>query len=195
METMGGNSSGGLTGGGIGSSGRNDDEATGGDNCGVISLKGEMSHGRGMRSRDEGPICFFTNGWDGSNGISSGVGDLFHGVGMIGVAPLCSGDGVSDGGNGVSVGSLLILGGSSYCSIDEYCCRCDPQGTKGSGGDTTWGGSTGGGLTLVGTWTNGDRSTRGGDGTLGTTGGSGMTSLGRDDDGWMNCRITGIGPT
>jgi len=47
----------------------------------------------------------------------------------------------------------------------------------------------------VGTWTNGDGSTRGGDGTLGTTGGSGMTFLDRDNDGWMNCRITGIGPT
>jgi len=47
----------------------------------------------------------------------------------------------------------------------------------------------------VGAWTNGDRSTRGGNGILGTTGGNGMTSLGRDDDGWMNCRITGMGPT
>jgi len=42
---------------------------------------------------------------------------------------------------------------------------------------------------------NGDRSTRGGDGTLGTTGGSSIISLGRDDDGWMNSRIIGIGPT
>jgi len=47
----------------------------------------------------------------------------------------------------------------------------------------------------MGAWTNGDGSTRGGDGTLGTTGGNGMTSLGRDDDGWMYCQITGIGPT
>jgi len=39
-------------------------------------------------------------------------------------------------------------------------------------------------------WTNGNGFARGGDGTLGTTGGSG-----RDDDGWMYCRITGIGPT
>jgi len=80
-----------------------------------------MSHGRGMRSRDEGPICFFTGDQDGGYGISSGVGDLFHSAGIIGVAPLCGGDGVSDGGNGMSVGSLLILGGGSYCSIDEYC--------------------------------------------------------------------------
>jgi len=41
---------------------------------------------------------------------------------------------------------------------------------------------------------NGDGSTRGGDGILGITVGSGMTSLGKDDDGWMNCRMTGIGP-
>ena len=47
----------------------------------------------------------------------------------------------------------------------------------------------------MGIGTNGDGSTRGGDGTLGTTGGNGMTSLGRVDDGWMNGRMTGIGPT
>jgi len=46
----------------------------------------------------------------------------------------------------------------------------------------------------VGTWTNGDGSTRSGDGTLGTTGGKGKTSFGKDDDGWMNCQMTGIGP-
>jgi len=147
IETIKGNSGEGSTGGCIGSSGRNDVEATGGDDCGVILWKGGMSHGRGMRSRDEGPMCFFTNGWDGGNGISSGVGDLFHGVGMIGVAPLCGGDGVSDGGNGMSVGSLSILGGSSYCSIDKYCRQCDPQGTRGRGGDAIWGGSASGGLT------------------------------------------------
>jgi len=37
-------------------------------------------------------------------------------------------------------------------------------------------------------------STRGGDSALGMTGGNGMTSLGRDDDGWINCWMTGIGP-
>ena len=42
---------------------------------------------------------------------------------------------------------------------------------------------------------NGDGFMRGGDGTLGTTGGKGTTSLGRDDDGWINDRITGMGPT
>jgi len=96
IETMRGNSGGGSTGSSIGSSGRNDDEATGGDDCGVIPLKGGMFHGRGMRSRDEGPMYFFTDGLDGGNGISSGVGDLFHGAGITGVAFLDGGDGVSD---------------------------------------------------------------------------------------------------
>jgi len=59
---MGGNSGGGSTGSGIGSSGRNDDEATGGDIRRVISLKGGMSHGRGIRSRDKGPMYLFTSG-------------------------------------------------------------------------------------------------------------------------------------
>ena len=43
--------------------------------------------------------------------------------------------------------------------------------------------------------TNGDGSRRGGDGTLGTTSGNSITSLGRDDNRWMNCRMTGIGST
>jgi len=198
IETMRGNSGDGSTGSGIGSSGRNDDEATGGDDHGVIPLKGGISHGRGMRSRDEGPTYRFTDGLDGGNGISSGVGDLFHGAGMIGVAALNGGDGVSDWGRSMLAGSgVLFIGtGGSYCSIDEYWHRCDPQGTKGSGGDATWGGSTGklGGVGTNG-GANGDGFTRGGDGTLGTTGGNAMTSLGNDDDGWMYCRITGIGPT
>ena len=198
IETMRGNSGGGLTGSGIGSSGRNDDEVTGGDSCGVIPLKGGMSHGSGMRSRDKGPMCFFTDGLDGGNGISSGVGDLFHGAGMIGVAPLIGGDGVSDWGRGTltGLGVLSIGTGGSYCSIDEYCCQCEPQGTKGSGGDAIWGGSTGGlgGIGMNG-GANGDGSTRGGNGSLGTIGGNGMSSLSRDDDGWMYCRMTGIGPT
>jgi len=37
---------------------------------------------------------------------------------------------------------------------------------------------------------NGDGSTRGGDGTLGNA----VTFLGNDDEGWMYCRMTGIGP-
>jgi len=59
---------------------------------------------------------------DGGNGISSGVGDLFHGAGMIGVAALNGGDGVSDWGRSMFAGSgVLFIGtGGSYCSIDEY---------------------------------------------------------------------------
>jgi len=53
-----------------------------------------------------------------------------------------------DGGNGMLTGSGVssIRTGGSYCSIDEYSRRCDPQGTKGSSGDAALGGSTGGGL-------------------------------------------------
>jgi len=109
------------TGSGIGPSGRNDDEATGGDIRKVISLKGGVSHGRGMWSRDEGPMCFFIIGLIGGNGISSGIGDLFHGAGMMGVASLIGGDGVSDWGSGMLTGSSMIMGIGSYCSIDEYC--------------------------------------------------------------------------
>jgi len=91
----------GLTRVGIGSSGRNDDEATGGDFCGVSLGNGGMSHGRGMRSSEDGPVIFLVGG----NGISSGVGDLFQGAGIIGVVSLCGGDGVSDGGKSMWVGS------------------------------------------------------------------------------------------
>jgi len=35
------------------------------------------------------------------------------------------------------MGSSVIMGGGSYCSIDEYSRRCDPQGTRGSGGVST----------------------------------------------------------
>jgi len=92
--------------------------------------KGGISHGRGMRSSEEGAVFLI-----GGNGISSGVGNLFHGAGITGVASLCGGDGVSDWGSGISIGSSVIIGGGSYCSIDKYCHWCDPQGTKGSGGD------------------------------------------------------------
>ena len=84
----------GLTGAGIGSSGRNDDEATGGDFCGVSLGNGGMSHGRGIRSSEDGAVIFLTGGI----GILSGVGDLFHGAGITGVASLNGGDGVVDGG-------------------------------------------------------------------------------------------------
>jgi len=84
----------GLTGAGIGSSGRNDDEATGGDFCRISLGNGGMSHGRGIRSSEDGAVIFLTGGI----GILSGVGDLFQGVEIIGVASLRGGDGVSDGG-------------------------------------------------------------------------------------------------
>jgi len=171
-------------------SGNCDGDATGGDGCGVILGNGGISHGRGMRSSEDGAV-FLTGG----SGISSGVGGLFHGAGMIGVASLCGGDGVSDGGSGTSMGSSMIMGSGSYCSIDEYCRRCCPQGTKGSGGVTTRGGdSTSGGLRGVVMGTNSDGSIIGGDGTLGTMGGSDTTPLGRDDDGWMIGRMIGGGP-
>ena len=92
-----------------------------------------------------------------------------------------------DGGNGMLTGSGVssIGTGGSYCSIDEYSRRCNPQGTRGSGGDATRGGSTDGGLGGVGMngGANGDGFTRGGDGSLGTTGGRGTSSFGKDDDG------------
>jgi len=101
IETMRGGGDCGLTGSGIGSSGRNDDEATGGDFRGVSLGNGGMSHGRGMRSSEDGAVTFFIGG----SGISSGVGDLFQGAGTTGVASLCGGDGVSDGGKSIWVGS------------------------------------------------------------------------------------------
>jgi len=158
-----------------------DEDAIGGDGFGVILGKGGISHGRGMRSSEDGAVFLI-----GGNGISSGVGDLFHGVGITGVASLCDGDGVSDWGNGISMESSTIMGGGSYCSIDEYCRRCDPQGTSGNGGVTTRGGSMTGGLGGIGMGTNGDGS---------TMGGNGAASLGKDDDGWMNSRIMGGGLT
>ena len=97
--------------------GRGDTGLTGGDGCGVSLGNGGISHGRGMRSSEEGLVIFLIGG----NGISSGIGDLFQGAGIIGVASLCGGDGVSDGGNGISTGLSMIVGVSSYCSMDEYC--------------------------------------------------------------------------
>jgi len=142
-----------------------------------------------MRSSEEGAVLLI-----GGNGISSGVGNLFHGAGIIGVASLCGGDGMSDWGNGISMGSSMIIGGGLYCSMDEYSRRCNPQGMRGSGGVATRGGFTDSGLRGEGTETKGDRSMRGGDGSLGTTSGSGMTSLGKDEDGWIWGKMTGLGP-
>jgi len=153
--------------------GRGDVGWTGGDRCGVSLGNGGMSQGRGMRSSEDGLVIFLIGG----NGISSGVGDLFQGAGIIGVVSLCGGDGVSDGGKSMWVGSGVssIGTGGSYCSIDEYSLRCDPHGTRGSGGDATRGGRSGGGLGGVGMngGANGDGSTRGGVVDFGITGGSG----------------------
>ena len=91
IETMRGGGDFGLTGSGIGSSGRNDDETTG-DLRGLSLGNGGMSHGRGMRSSDEGAVTFLMGGV----GILSGIGDLFHGAGITGVASLGGGDGVDD---------------------------------------------------------------------------------------------------
>jgi len=127
--------------------GNSDEDATGGDGCGVIFGKGGISHGRGMRSSEEGMVFFLIGG----NGTSSGVGDQFHGAGIIGVASLCGGDEVSDWGNGMLMGSSMAMGGGSYCSIDEYCRRCNPQGARGNVGDAMQGnGSIGNGLGSVG---------------------------------------------
>jgi len=57
IEMMSGNSDRGTT----------DDDATGGDVCGVVCRNGGISHGRGMRSSNEGAV-FLTGG----NGILSG---------------------------------------------------------------------------------------------------------------------------
>jgi len=76
--------------------GEGDVGLTGGDGCGVSLGSGGMSHGRGMRSSEDGLVNFLIGG----NGISSGVGDLFQGAEIIGVASLRGGDGVSDGGRG-----------------------------------------------------------------------------------------------
>jgi len=145
---------------------------TGGDGCGVSLGNGGISHGRGMRSSEDGPVTFLIGG----NGISSGVGDLFQGAGITGVASLYGGDGVSDGGRSIWVGSGVssIGTGGSYCSIDEYSLRCDPHGTRGSGGVTIRCGCSGGGLGGVGMkgGANGDGSTRGGVVDFGMTGGN-----------------------
>jgi len=57
IETMGGNSDEGTTGVDACVSGRScDDDATGGDDWGVILGKGGISYGRGMRSSEEGAV-------------------------------------------------------------------------------------------------------------------------------------------
>jgi len=103
---------------------------TGVDDCEVILGKGGISHGRGMRSSEEGVVL------------------LTGGNGMLSVCWVTGIDIGNDGGSGILTGSGVssIGTGSSYCSIDEYSCQCDPQGTRGSGGNVIRGGSIGGGL-------------------------------------------------
>jgi len=128
---MGGNSDEGATGGDACSLGRGcDNDTIGGDDCGVFPGKGGISHGRGMRSSEEGVV------------------HLASGNGMLSVCWVTGNDIGKDGGRGMLTGSGVssIGTGDLYCSINEYSCRCDPQGTRGSGGDATWSGSTGSGL-------------------------------------------------
>jgi len=129
IETIKGNSDKDTTGGDACGLGRScDDDATGGD--GVTLGNGGISHGRGIRSSEEGAVHLI-----GGNGMFSGCWVTGTDVDKDGGRGMLTGSGVS------SIGT-----GGSYCSIDEYCRRCDPQGTRGSGGDTTQGGSIGGGL-------------------------------------------------
>jgi len=131
IETMRGSSDEGTTGGDVCGSERScDDDATGGDGCRVTLGNDGISHGRGMRSSEEGAV------------------HLVGGNGILSVCWVAGIDVGKDGGRGMWAGSGVSSIGTSgsYCSIDEYCHRCDPQGTKGSGGDETQGDSTGGGL-------------------------------------------------
>jgi len=130
-----------------------------------------------------------------------GVVLLTGGSGMLSVCWVAGIDIGNNEGSGILTGlgvSSIGIGGL-YCSIDEYSCWCDPQGTKGSGGDATRGGSTSGGLGGIGNGMNGEGSTGGGLGGMGNgmngdgstmgainagiTRGSGVTSVGRDEDG------------
>jgi len=79
-----------------------DEDATGGDGCGMVLGKGEISHGRGIRSSEEGAVHLVVD----DDALSIGI----------------------DIGNGGGSGTLTELGvssirtGSSYCSIDKYSC-------------------------------------------------------------------------
>jgi len=90
----------------------------------LISLgKGGISHGSGIRLSEKGAV-FLT----GANGMYSCC--LVPGTdGCVDIG--------KDGGSGILTGSGVssIWTGGLYCSIDEYSCQCNPQGTKGSGGD------------------------------------------------------------
>jgi len=131
IETMRGNSDKGMTRDDVCGSGRVcDNNATGGDDCGVILGNGGTSHRRGIRSSEEGAV------------------HLTGGISMFSVCWVTGIDMGKDGGRGTLTGSgvLSIETGGSYCSIDKYCHRCSPQGIRGNGGDAARGDSTGGGL-------------------------------------------------
>jgi len=131
----------------------------------MVLGKGGISHGREMRSSEEGAVL------------------LTGGNGMLFVCWVAGIDIGNDGGSGMLTGSGVSSIGSSglYCSIDEYSCQCDPQGTRGSGGNATWGGPASGGLGGMGNGMNGEGSTSGAI-NAGVTGGSG-TMIGADDGG------------
>jgi len=139
-----------------------DEDATGGDSCKVVLGKGGISHGRGMRSSKEGAVF------------------LIGGNGMFSSCWVTGTDAGKDRGNGMVTGSsVLSIGtGGLYCSIDKYSLQCDPQGTRGSGGNVAQeGGSIGDRLVRMNRGANGDGSTG-----SGMTGGLGTASLGRDED-------------
>jgi len=77
-----------------------------------------------------------------------GAVHLVGGNSMLSVCWVTGIDVGKDGGRGTltGLGVSFIGTGGLYCSIDEYSRRCDPQGTRGSGGEVTQGISTGGGL-------------------------------------------------
>ena len=93
--------------------------------------------------------------------VRLGVIETMRGNDDDGSAGSCDDDAIGEG-------VLLIGTGGWYCSIDEYSRRCDPQGTRSSGGVATRGGSRGGGPGGVRTngGANGDGSTRGGGGVM-----------------------------
>jgi len=81
-----------------------DEDATGGDGCGEVLGNGGISHGRGMRSSDEGAVL------------------LTDGNGLLSVRWVVGIDIGKDRGKGILTGSGVssIETVGSYCSIDEY---------------------------------------------------------------------------
>ena len=110
--------------------GSSDDDATGGDGYGVILGKGGISYGRGIRLSEKGAVLL-----TGGNGTLSVCWVIGPDVGNDRGRGMLTGSGVSS----IGIGGL-------YCSMDKYSHRCDPQGTRESGGDTVRDGSTGGWL-------------------------------------------------